>query len=80
MAWAERTFKVDARTIRRGLLDNGYSELSTISERIVAIESLPFIRNDPFARILMVQATVEGVTLLTIDSMVLRYPGPIRAI
>ena len=73
-------FKVDARLLRRGLLDNGYSELPIISDHVVAIESLPSIHNDPFDRILVAQATVEGITLLTIDSVVLRYPGPIRAV
>jgi PIN domain nuclease of toxin-antitoxin system len=73
-------FKVDARLLRRGLLDNGYSELPIISDHVVAIDSLPPIHKDPFDRILVAQATVEGVTLLTIDSVVSQYPGPIRAV
>jgi len=73
-------FKVDARLLRRGLLDNGYSELPIISDHVVAIDSLPSIHKDPFDRILVAQATVEGVTLLTIDSVVSQYPGPIRAV
>ena len=64
----------------RGLLDNGYSELPIISDHVVATESLPLIHKDPFDRILVAQATVEGVTLLTIDSLVSQYPGPIRAV
>jgi len=73
-------FKVDARLLRRGLLDNGYSELPIISAHVVATESLPLIHKDPFDRILVAQATVEGVTLLTIDSLVSQYPGPIRTV
>jgi PIN domain nuclease of toxin-antitoxin system len=73
-------FKVDARLLRRGLLDNGYSDLPIISDHVVAIDSLPPIHKDPFDRILVAQATVEGVTLLTIDSVVRQYPGPIRAV
>jgi len=73
-------FKVNARLLRRGLLDNGYSELPIISDHVVAIDSLPPIHKDPFDRILVAQATVEGVTLLTIDSAVSQYPGPIRAV
>ena len=71
-------FKVDARLLRRGLLDNGYSELPIISDHVVATESLPPIHKDPFDRVLVAQATVEGVTLLTIDPLVSQYPGPIR--
>ncbi len=71
-------FKVDARLLRRGLLDNGYRELPIISDHLVAIESLPTLHKDPFDRVLVAQAIVEGVTLLTIDSLVAQYPGPIR--
>jgi PIN domain nuclease of toxin-antitoxin system len=73
-------FKVDARLLRRGLLDNGYSELPIISDHVVATESLPLLNRDPFDRILVAQATVEGVTLLTIDSLVSQYAGPIRTV
>ncbi|MGB7196247.1 MAG: type II toxin-antitoxin system VapC family toxin [Collimonas pratensis] len=71
-------FQVDARLLRRGLLDNGYSELVIDSEHAVAIDSLPPIHKDPFDRILVAQATVEGILLLTVDSLVAQYPGPIR--
>lgn len=73
-------FKVDVRLLRRGLLDNGYSELPIISDHVVATESLPPIHEDPFDRVLVAQATVEGVTLLTIDSLVAQYPGPIKTV
>ncbi|MGA2373858.1 MAG: type II toxin-antitoxin system VapC family toxin [Candidatus Korobacteraceae bacterium] len=73
-------FKVDARLLRRGLVDNGYNELPIISDHVVAIESLPPIHKDPFDRLLVAQATVEGVTLLTLDPIVAQYPGPIRKI
>jgi len=73
-------FKVDARLLRRGLLDNGYGELPIISDHVVATESLPLLHRDPFDRILVAQATVEGLTLLTIDSLVSQYAGPIRTV
>lgn len=73
-------FRVDPRLLRRGLLDNGYGELPILSDHVVAIESLPAIHKDPFDRILVAQATVEGITLLTTDSVVGQYPGPIRTV
>ena len=73
-------FKVDTRLLRRGLLDNGYSELPIISDHVVETESLPPIHKDPFDRVLVAQATVEGITLLTTDSLVSQYPGPIRRV
>ena len=72
-------FQVDARVLRRGLLDNGYLELPITSEHTVFIDSLPAIHKDPFDRILIAQATVEGITLLTADTLIAQYPGPIRA-
>ena len=72
-------FQVDARVLRRGLLDNGYLELPITSEHAVFIDSLPPIHKDPFDRILIAQATVEGITLLTADALIAQYPGPIRA-
>lgn len=73
-------FKADARLLRRGLLDNGYSELPIGSEHAVALESLPPLHKDPFDRILVAQAQVEGITLLTADRNVAQYPGPIRSV
>jgi PIN domain nuclease of toxin-antitoxin system len=73
-------FKVDARLLRRGLLDNGYSELPIGSEHVVAVDNLPPIHKDPFDRVLVAQAQVEGITLLTADPTVAEYPGPIRLV
>jgi len=73
-------FTVDARLLRRGLLDNGYRELVITSEHAVAIDTLPQIHKDPFDRILVAQAIVEGITLLTADPVVARYQGPVRLV
>jgi PIN domain nuclease of toxin-antitoxin system len=73
-------FKVDARQLRRALLDNGYSELPIGSEHVVSIEGLPPIHKDPFDRILVAQAQVEGITLLTADPVVAQYPGPVQPV
>jgi PIN domain nuclease of toxin-antitoxin system len=73
-------FRVDARLLRRGLLDNGYGELPITSEHAVALDSLPPIHKDPFDRILVAQSMVEGITLLTADPLIARYPGPVRRV
>jgi PIN domain nuclease of toxin-antitoxin system len=73
-------FKVDTRVLRRGLLDNEYSELAIASDHVVAIESLPSLHKDPFDRLLIAQATVEGLVLLTSDPIVSGYPGPTRLV
>jgi PIN domain nuclease of toxin-antitoxin system len=73
-------FRVDARLLRRGLVDNGYSELPIASEHVVAIDNLPPIHKDPFDRILVAQAQVEGIILLTADPVVAGYPGPVQSV
>lgn len=73
-------FQVDARVLRRELLDNGYQELAITSEHSVSIDSLPPLHKDPFDRILVSQAIVEGITLLTADALVAQYPGPVRQV
>jgi len=75
-----KDFRADARLLRRGLLDNGYSELPITSDHVVATETLPAIHKDPFDRVLVAQAIVEGVTLLTGDPIVAQYPGPVRRV
>jgi PIN domain nuclease of toxin-antitoxin system len=73
-------FSVSPRLLRRGLLDNGYAELPISGEHAVATDGLPPLHKDPFDRILIAQATVEGITLLTADAIVARYGGPVRRV
>jgi PIN domain nuclease of toxin-antitoxin system len=73
-------FQVDARLLRRGLLENGYLELEIKGHHAIAVDSLPWIHKDPFDRILVAQSMAEGILLLTADPLVAQYPGPVRKI
>jgi PIN domain nuclease of toxin-antitoxin system len=73
-------FRVEPRLLRRGLLDNGYTELPVTSQHAVSIDVLPPLHKDPFDRLLLAQATSEGITLLTGDAQLARYPGPVRKV
>ena len=73
-------FNVDPRRLRRGLLENGYTELAVTGAHAVALDLLPPIHRDPFDRILIAQAQFKGITLLTAAEVVGGYPGPIRLI
>jgi PIN domain nuclease of toxin-antitoxin system len=75
-----KDFIADAHLLRRGLLDNGYHEVPILSDHAVAVNSLPDIHKDPFDRMLIAQATVEGFILLTADKTLAKYPGPINKI
>ena len=73
-------FHVDPHLLRRGLLEHGYTELAVTGAHAVAVALLPQLHRDPFDRILIAQAQVEGIILLTADQIVGRYPGPIRVL
>lgn len=73
-------FRVDPRVLRRGLLDNGYTELPISSQHSVSIDSLPPIHRDPFDRLLLAQALTEGITLVTSDARLVLYGGPVRMV
>jgi len=73
-------FRVQPRLLRRGLLDNGYIELPITSQHAVNIDGLPPLHKDPFDRLLLAQALSEGITLLTGDAQLARYPGPVRTV
>jgi PIN domain nuclease of toxin-antitoxin system len=73
-------FDVDPHALRRGLAANGYIELPVTSRHGASVAGLPPIHKDPFDRLLIAQAIVEGVTLLTADAKVAAYPGPIERV
>jgi PIN domain nuclease of toxin-antitoxin system len=73
-------FRVEPRVLRRALLDNGYVELPITSEHAVNVDGLPPLHKDPFDRLLLAQALVEGITLLTADAQLARYRGPVRKV
>ncbi len=73
-------FVVMPGLVRRGLLDNGYEELPVSSVHAVALTGLPAIHKDPFDRILVAQAQVEGIVLVTSDDTVSQYSGAIERV
>lgn len=73
-------FRVDARLLRRGLLENGYTELPIDSRHAVAVADLPALHRDPFDRIQVAQARVEGLVLLTTDPTVADYGSPVELV
>ena|SRR3990167_3001919 len=75
-----KDFKVNVRALHQGLLDNDYQELPIRTQHAIAIDSLPAIHKDPFDRLLIAQAIIEEMTLLTADSLIAKYPGPIQTI
>lgn len=73
-------FKVDSRRLWRMLLVSGYRELPVTSEHTVAVNDLPQLHKDPFDRILVAQARVESLLLLTVDKAVAKYGEGVRKV
>jgi PIN domain nuclease of toxin-antitoxin system len=70
----------DVQTLRRGLLGSDYRELRVDANHALAVAELPPLHGDPFDRLMIAQARVEGLTLLTADAVVARYPGAIEKV
>ena len=70
-------FRLDPNIMRRGLIENDYTELPINGLHAVAAGDLPAIHKDPFDRMLVAQAKVEGITLMTTDSLIGKYPAPV---
>ena len=73
-------FGYDPQSIRNQFLANGYEELPVDGAHAIAVGTLDPIHKNPFDRLLIAQAMVEGITLLTTDRIVARYKGPIRRV
>lgn len=71
-------FQVQPALLRRALLDGGWRELPIEARHALAVAQLPPLHRDPFDRLLLAQATADGLLLITADSQMAAYPGPVR--
>jgi PIN domain nuclease of toxin-antitoxin system len=55
------------------LRENGIEILGITAEEVKIVESLPFIHNDPFDRIIIATAKNSGLTLISADENVRKY-------
>ncbi|ENN84105.1 PilT protein domain protein [Rhizobium freirei PRF 81] len=77
---ARPDFAINARRLRENLLENGYEELPVLGDHAAAVADLPDIHKDPFDRILIAQAFVEGISLITADKTAASYGGLVRLV
>lgn len=73
-------FRTDPRMLRHSLLAHRYAELPVTGDHAVAVATLPPLHKDPFDRLLIAQAVLEGFTLLTVDRVIASYPAPVRQV
>ncbi len=63
--------------LRDELLALGATELTICAEHAMRAAALPLVHRDPFDRMLVAQAEVERMTLVTADELVRAYGGQI---
>lgn len=68
-------FTMPPAALRDALLQAGLQQVPIASEHVIAVARLPHLHRDPFDRLLVVQAEVEGLTLMTTDKKLAQY-GP----
>ena len=73
-------FSVDPFRLRDRLLAYNYVELPINSDHAIESAHLPLLHHDPFDRILLAQANVEKITLITGDSTLVRYGGRVKRV
>ncbi|MCT0224008.1 type II toxin-antitoxin system VapC family toxin [Synechococcus sp. CS-1328] len=71
-------FNVQPAVLRRALLDGDWQELAIEARHALAVAQLPPLHRDPFDRLLLAQAASEGLLLITADTQLASYPGPVR--
>jgi PIN domain nuclease of toxin-antitoxin system len=73
-------FNIDASAVRRSMINEGFVELVVDGLHAAFVATMPPIHKDPFDRLLVAQANIEGITLITADEQIARYAGPILKI
>jgi PIN domain nuclease of toxin-antitoxin system len=73
-------FIADPAAIRDALEANGFHELPIAAQHAAQLSSLPPIHADPFDRMLIAQAIVEPMALITSDERLAAYPGTIEVV
>jgi PIN domain nuclease of toxin-antitoxin system len=59
-------------------MSHDYEERHLTGAHALALADLPWVHKDPFDRILIAQAKVEGVALRTADATLARYGAPVE--
>lgn len=77
---SRKTMPVSAREAHDAFAAAGFAILPIAAAHALAVQDLPTIHKDPFDRILVAQARAEGLTLLTSDATVAKYPGDVRKV
>ncbi len=56
------------------LVAEGFKTLSLMPEESLSVADLPLIHNDPFDRMLVIQAKLNDLVIITADKKIMDYP------
>lgn len=79
-AKAPDQFQIPMSAFREELLDFGYDELTITADHVLEVGKLEPLHRDPFDRLLLAQARVESLSLLTGDHALVQYGTPVREV
>ena len=79
-ARGRKDFAADAEAVARTLEANGFQELPITASHAVAAAALPELHADPFDRMLVAQAMVEPMALITADERLAAYPATVEVV
>ena len=71
---------VDVRQLRQAVRLSGFVELPVLGVHTERLAALPAIHRDPFDRLLVAQADVEPMRLLTSDRLLAAYGASVEVI
>ena len=60
--------------LQHAVFDNGFTIVPIETKHAVVVASLPFHHRDPFDRLLVAQANVDGLHLVSTDKILDQYP------
>jgi PIN domain nuclease of toxin-antitoxin system len=73
-----RKLDADAAVVREAIGPSGFDELPVTGAHAARVAALPGHHRDPFDRLLVAQAQIEGLVLLTADTQLQPYGGLVR--
>lgn len=68
---------ITAKSARRDFEEANFKLLPVLPEHAIAVGDLPQLHGDPFDRLMLAQARVEGLRLITVDRVLPRYDDTI---
>jgi PIN domain nuclease of toxin-antitoxin system len=71
---------IEASVIRQQLEEKGCRELPVTSRHALATGVLATVNKDPFDRMLVAQAIIEGLTLITTDRLLSGYAAEVLTV